>query len=1100
MPPSRRPPTLSPPRACPSTEATMPELRWTPQQAAALTETGHALLVANAGTGKTATVVGKIRWLLGLAVEPARGDDGGAAPLPPCPDPCELREIAAITFTEKAAYDLKRKLRQAIMASERADELRWQIDRASIGTIHGFCGELLREHALRLEIDPTFRVLDERESATAQDDLIVGVIKAALAEGDTGAGQLVQRFPLTSGAYQAGVVDHVRGAMKDLRWHRDRYDAWLAADGSLDVAALQALAEEWTPELDDPALELSQALIRLARRALEAWERHLVEENVRDFDALILDARRLLTGSSADAALEGIRRRYRILIIDEFQDTDGAQRDIAFAIAGLPQTDGGHGGAGDTAAISRPQLLLVGDPKQSIYRFRGADISVWNEVTAAIEQHGEVLELTENFRCAPPIVSFVNDAVAVAMAEVGEAIAEAGLSSRIPYADLVAGVPESETARLEWLVAEERNETKAGKVTIKANVPAEAAQVAARIREMVDNEQITDPDDGTVRSIRHSDIAVLYRGRTVLPAFEAELSRHGVPYYIAGAPHLGDRQEILDLLNLLRLLRNPRDDYRAFGFLRSPFVALRDEVITQLALNGKGASLLLKARNFLQGNASDKAGPDAAEWFEGPEGPVISSIERAALQRGLDTVAAARDLVHRVPLDQVLQFVLDSLGYRLHLLVGGGAEEQLANIQSFLQFTERYRDLDIATFLEVWDRWAAQDNGVPQAPLYSKEDDVVTLTTVHGAKGLEWPVVFLVGTGAQRSDRATSSYWSDPSLGPLLCPGKDDRGKRSWQLWRRNDAEEHAEDTRLLYVATTRARDRLLIVGPRSRERSYSEWLARGVSGNGFRVVDEPPGTEPRATGPRPTLDWLGDLTLDAPPPLLQPTPEPLPRFVVSATELMGRAKDEKTWRLRYQHGVQPKWEFAGPFEEGTLQPQKVDGTDPTADEAAPAAASAKIPATVRGTVIHGVLERIQDEAELSRLLHETIGSLDDPDLEEALEADAYRQALEEEIRRVVRSEEWAWYVEGEHYRELEFIHLAGEREWRVGAFDLYRPGPPSRVIDFKTHEIEADEVPAAASDYVIQARIYREAAAARGEATISLHFTGPNVVVESED
>ncbi|NIR59809.1 MAG: hypothetical protein GWO02_09920, partial [Gammaproteobacteria bacterium] len=96
---------------------------------------------------------------------------------------------------------------------------------------------------------------------------------------------------------------------------------------------------------------------------------------------------------------------------------------------------------------------------------------------------------------------------------------------------------------------------------------------------MVGVERIVDPDDGTERPVRHSDIAVLYRGRTVLPPFEAALSSHGVPYYIAGASHLGDRQEILDLLNLLRLLRNPRDDYRAFGFLRSPFVALRDEVI-----------------------------------------------------------------------------------------------------------------------------------------------------------------------------------------------------------------------------------------------------------------------------------------------------------------------------------------------------------------------------------------------------------------------------------------------------------------------------------------------------------------------------------------
>jgi len=1066
----------------------MSELRWTPQQAAAITETRHALLVANAGTGKTATVVAKIRWLLGLKLEPARDDTDPAASheVPPCVDPCSLREIAAITFTEKAAYDLKRKLREGIMASERADELRWQIDRASIGTIHSFCGELLREHALRLEIDPTFRVLDQRESWAAMDDLIKDVVKDALAEGHEGAGRLLQTFKLTGFTFSSGVVDYVRKAMADLRWHQDRYAAWLGPDDTLDVEALQHLAGEWDEEKDGPALLHAEALVSLARRALTEWNSYLADENARDFDALILDARKLLTGENAAAALEGIRRRYRILIIDEFQDTDGAQRDIAFAIAGLLKTDADSSVA--AVPVTRPQLFLVGDPKQSIYRFRGADISVWNQVTVRMQRAGVVLELSENFRCAPPIVKFVNDACASAMAAVGDKIDEEGLGSRIAYADLVAGVKDTDTARLEWLVAENRSENKKGDVSIKENLHAEAAQVAARIDEIVGAEKIIDPDTGERRLIKTRDIAILYRGRKVLPAFEGALSGAGIRYYISGAPHLGKRQEILDLLNLLRLLRNPRDDYRAFGFLRSPFVALRDEVITQMALCGKGKSLLLKARRFVR----------EGEWFDGPEGVLLSEIERTALDRALDVVAEARDLVHRVPLDEVLQFVLDALGYRLHLLVGGGAEEQLANIQSFLQFTEQYRDLDIATFLEVWERWDAQDNGLPQAPLYSKDDDVVTLSTIHAAKGLEWPVVFLVGTGSARSDRSTHSFWSDPQLGPVLCPAQADRGDRTWQLWRRDDAEELAEDTRLLYVATTRARDRLVIVGPRDREKSYSALLAPSVEGSPFMIRDEPPTIAASDPRPIPTLAWLGDLRLDAPPPLLEPVPDPQPRFVVSATELMGRAKDEKTWRLRYHHGVQPSWEFARQMEEGTLDPGAA-ATDGAADQAQSKPGDRPVPATVRGTVIHDVLEHIREEAELSRLLRVAIGGLDDPDLEEALDSSEYREKLEEEIRRVVSSEEWAWYTAGEHYRELEFVHLAGEREWRVGAFDLYRPGPPAWVIDFKTHEIGADEAEGVSKDYTIQARIYREASEIGGGAKIALHFTGPNSFIEMD-
>ena len=106
-----------------------------------------------------------------------------------------------------------------------------------------------------------------------------------------------------------------------------------------------------------------------------------------------------------------------------------------------------------------------------------------------------------------------------------------------------------------------------------------------------------------------------------------------------------------------------------------------------------------------------------------------------------------------------------------------------------------------------------------------------------------------------------------------------------------------------------------------------------------------------------------------------------------------------------------------------------------------------------------------------------------------------YRTALEQEIRDVVRSSEWAWYVEGEHYRELEFVHLAGQREWRVGAFDLYRPDEPDAVIvDFKTHEVGEEEVEQAAEPYQVQARVYREAAGVRGDVDVRLHFTRGNV------
>jgi len=171
-------------------------------------------------------------------------------------------------------------------------------------------------------------------------------------------------------------------------------------------------------------------------------------------------------------------------------------------------------------------------------------------------------------------------------------------------------------------------------------------------------------------------------------------------------------------------------------------------------------------------------------------------------------------------------------------------------------------------------------------------------------------------------------------------------------------------------------------------------------------------------------LEWIEWIESSQTSPMARTLDPPQFRFTTSATELMTKERDLEEWELRYVHGVQAPWAFNQAGAEG-------DG----------------VPANVRGTVIHGVLERIQDETELSRILDETIGSLDEPQLDEVLGSGSnYRTALEEEIRGVVRSSEWAWYVEGEHYRELEFVHLAGQREWRVGAFDLYRSDEPDAV------------------------------------------------------
>ncbi|NIR44358.1 MAG: UvrD-helicase domain-containing protein [Gemmatimonadetes bacterium] len=1046
-----------------------PELAWTLEQARAISAPEHALLEANAGTGKTTTVIGKVLWRLGLPV--GRDEDGQE--IPKHPDPCEIDEIAAITFTEKAAYDLKRKLRQRIEALEdddRRDSLRWRIDRASIGTIHSFCADLLREHALRLGLDPSFRVMDEIEAQLELDELVSQLIIERLDMDDQGTARLVKDRHFRGYTHTSGATDFVRAALRDLRWHRRRYESW-SRDGALDPEALARASGGWN-ELDDEAFDQTDAACRLARMALDRWERRLADENALDFDSLILLTRdRLLGPQRAGPALASLRQRYRLIVIDEFQDTDFAQRDIAFAIAGLDATAAPRDGP------EPPQLFLVGDPKQSIYRFRGADVSVWNDARAKICDAEEPLRLTRNFRSTRPVVDFVNRVSRPAMNDPKlEAQPEA---ARVEYADLVPQ-REGDPGAVEWLKVSSSSPTRKKKdgepMAVKApeRREAEARRIAARLREMVDpagdgsraGVEIFG-DDGGPRPCRYSDVAVLSYSRKVLGPYEEALWAYGVPYYLTGEAGMNDRLEIMDVVNALRALDNLNDDLKVFAFLRSPFVGLRDEVLTRIKLEGpRGWRPFWKlARDYLQRD----------DWFEAPEHPEIVAIERDALDRGLRALRELAPLRSRWPLDRLLEELLERTGYRAHLELMEQPASKLANVQRFAHILAGYREHTLSSFLELWNRWEAQDLGIPQAPLYSKKDDVVTLSTIHAAKGLEWPVVFLIDTQeSNEAHRLWNTFWSDRELGPIICPSSGNQGPRADEMLARAAAEQAAEKARLLYVATTRARDRLVIAGQTEGSLNWhARWLAAGLDDDVHVSAAVPP-VEPAAPRCVPELTWIEAVReAGSLPPLAAPLRQRRLRTMRSATELMTRARSRREWRERYVLGLVPYRYFTQRARKGGL------------------------PAWLRGSIVHDVLQFIQELEELDELLDVTIGALESPELEERLRRGSELRAdIEREIEGVVNSDEWRWYTQGRHYRELPFVHLIDVEKWHVGAFDLFRPDPECNwIIDFKTHDIGADEADATASSYSLQALLYlRAARALAGDTRLEFHFTRPGV------
>jgi len=1085
----------------------MGDLGWTDEQARALLADGHAFLSASAGTGKTRTIVGRIAWLVGLEVEPR--SDG--RPIEPCPAPCGLDEVAAITFTEKAACELKNRLRARITASARASELRWELDRLSVGTIHAFCAELLRDHALRLGIDPAFRVLDEREAALRSHDIVRGTVMDAVRTGGPEIESLLDRLGLDGGRGGPGLIGAVSAAVREVRWQDDHP---VRADAAVDPS-------------DADARLLAITLQDLARRAARAWVDRMHAENVRDFDSLVLDVRRMLNDPGHRPALLAIRRRLRVLIIDEFQDTDAAQRDIAFALAGLDEADPGP----------VPRLMLVGDPRQSIYGFRGADVAVWNDARRRLCGGDPPLELTGNFRAQPGVVEFVNRVASAAIETTGAAVGALDPALRIEYSPLEAMRRAGPGQGIDWLDCSVEGGS------AEATRALEARLVRARVRGLLADGRLPDADaaDGH-RPVRASDIAILARTRRGLEPVDRALREARIPTHNAAGLGLSGRPEVLDLVTVLRLLVDPTDDYHALAFLRSPFVGLRDEVIARFRLdpNARRGPLLRQTARHL-----DRVARGEAEWFEAPEHPSVGPVEREALARGLAGLAAGRSLLDRAPTSELLEDILQRTGYRLHLALRPGTEEALSSIERFVALLDEDRRLPAAAFLEGWDRWGDRDPGLPRGPLHGVVDGAVTLQTIHTAKGLEWPIVILLQAGDGFRDRLNDRFVIDPHLGPVLMPTRNERGPLALAIADRALAAEQAEEARLLYVALTRARDRLVVAAP-DVSRGYMEHMRPAFDDATLPhlVSADPPPPERRpdskariddpvtrtgrqievfpddaagqldmfrhttlsrvadvpaaqASAPRPvvyraadpeqksiepvpvSLGWLDGLRAGEGPPMVRPVDRPELRPITSATELQLRATDRRAWELRYEHGVEEAWRFA-----------------PRTD------ADPAIPATLRGILIHGVLERIRAAEELSRLLGETIAGIDaPPGVEELLVPEApYRAALEAEIERVITGERWKAYVAGPHHRELRFLVLAGGRPWRAGAIDLYRPGENPCIVDFKTHRVGAPAAADVAAGYDIQVGVYRDAVTTLvGTAPrVLLHFTYSDTVVEA--
>ncbi|AKT44210.1 UvrD-helicase domain-containing protein [Chondromyces crocatus] len=864
------------------------------------------IVEAAAGTGKTTALVSRIVEVLRRAPE-----EGGGT----------LDRIVAVTFTEKAAGEMKLRLRAGIeharaLAAERPDErgrleaALAHLEAARIGTIHSFCADLLREQPVEALVDPLFQVAADDEAQSLFDQAFDAWFQRALSEPPEGVRRILRRRSRADSNGPRALLRDSAWRLADHRdfgcpWRRDPFPRTQAIDAVIDeLTALAALAahaesesdylaqnlfklgrylaelqrrEEVTGERDHDGLEaelvelgrwkewrwrgggkyygggltraevltqrdrakaalddllmrlnadLAACLHRELRPPIQAYEVLKTRAGRLDFLDLLLRTRDLLRRGRA--VREELQRRFTHLFVDEFQDTDPLQAEILILLAAdhPRETDWTR------AQVIPGKLFVVGDPKQSIYRFRRADVALYEATKLRLVSSGaEVLYLSTSFRSVPSIQEAVNAAFAPLMQG-----AATSASSTDEVSDGSRSTVQSPATQAQYVALERFRDDPPGQPAIVAlAVPRPYGEygriVDFKVRESIPSAvaafihhaiqarrwMVTErerPNERVPLEARH--VCLLFKrfqtfGEDTTRAYVRALEARRIPHVLVGGRSFHEREEVMAVRNALTAIEWPDDELSVYATLRGPLFALTDDVLLLYRHRFRSLHPLIAQDEADLAFTSTAGGQPLAEV-----GVALSVLGRLHRQRNRRSIA------------DTLGLLLEETRAHAGIAIWPTGEQALANVLRVMDLGRRFENSGATSFRAFVERLAAdaERGEAAEAPVVEEGTEGVRIMTVHRAKGLEFPVVILADPTTPAVHQNPSRY-VDPERGLWA---ESIAGCLPVELWDRREEvlrRDREESVRLAYVAATRARELLVVpaVGDATGTTIGEPWL-----------------------------------------------------------------------------------------------------------------------------------------------------------------------------------------------------------------------------------------------------------------------------------